>query len=189
MTDRRDQIADAAITTLARDGSRGLTHRAVDRTAGLPEGSSSYYFRTRHALLAATVTRLAALDSDDLAPVTPMPERVDAALLATALTALVERSTTVNRERALARYELSLEAARRPELRAELVAVGERYRALASALLAAAGAPAPERQGRSLVAFVDGLVFDRVAGAGRVPPDPGDTRRSIDELLAGVLAR
>jgi DNA-binding transcriptional regulator YbjK len=44
---RRALIADAAISTLARDGMRGLTHRAVDRTAGLPEGSASYYFRTR----------------------------------------------------------------------------------------------------------------------------------------------
>ena len=41
---RRALIADAAISTLARDGMRGLTHRAVDRAAGLPEGSASYYF-------------------------------------------------------------------------------------------------------------------------------------------------
>ena len=47
---RRAEIADAAISTLARDGMRGLTHRAVDRAAGLPEGSASYYFRTRQAL-------------------------------------------------------------------------------------------------------------------------------------------
>ena len=64
---RRAEIADAAITTLARDGMRGLTHRAVDRTAGLPEGSASYYFRTRQALLKATVDRLAELDSTDMA--------------------------------------------------------------------------------------------------------------------------
>ena len=32
---RRAEIADAAIATLARDGMRGLTHRAVDRAAGL----------------------------------------------------------------------------------------------------------------------------------------------------------
>src|SRR5512133_616737 len=63
---RRAEIADAAISTLARDGMRGLTHRAVDRTAGLPEGSASYYFRTRQALLQATVERLAELTSADI---------------------------------------------------------------------------------------------------------------------------
>ena len=70
---RRAEIADAAISTLARDGMRGLTHRAVDRAAGLPEGSASYYFRTRQALLQATVERLAELDSTDMPPGTDMP--------------------------------------------------------------------------------------------------------------------
>src|ERR1051326_7175822 len=63
---RRALIADAAISTLARDGMRGLTHRAVDRAAGLPEGSASYYFRPRQALLRATVERLAELTSTDM---------------------------------------------------------------------------------------------------------------------------
>lgn len=53
LTPRRREILAAATTVLARQGSRGLTHRAVDREAGLPEGSSSAYFRTRDALLQA----------------------------------------------------------------------------------------------------------------------------------------
>src|SRR5262249_26557192 len=70
---RRAELADAAIATLARDGMRGLTHRAVDRAAGLPEGSASYYFRTRQALLKATVERLAELDSAEMLPSTSLP--------------------------------------------------------------------------------------------------------------------
>lgn len=35
---------------IARDGVRALTHRAVDREAGLSAGSSSYYVPTRKAL-------------------------------------------------------------------------------------------------------------------------------------------
>lgn len=53
LTPRRREILSAATTVLARTGNRGLTHRAVDREAGLPEGSSSAYFRTRDALLGA----------------------------------------------------------------------------------------------------------------------------------------
>ena len=34
-------------------GWRGLTHRAIDRAAGLPEGSSSAYYRSRSALQAS----------------------------------------------------------------------------------------------------------------------------------------
>lgn len=53
LSPRRREILAAATTVLARTGNRGLTHRAVDREAGLPEGSSSAYFRTRDALLGA----------------------------------------------------------------------------------------------------------------------------------------
>ena len=51
LSPRRREILAAATTVLARQGNRGLTHRAVDREAGLSEGSSSAYFRTREALL------------------------------------------------------------------------------------------------------------------------------------------
>ena len=57
---RRALIADAVISTLARDGMRGLTHRAVDRAAGLPEGLP-YHFRTaRHPGMAATLAAISA---------------------------------------------------------------------------------------------------------------------------------
>lgn len=55
-------VADAAVTVLAREGLRGLTHRAVDREAALPQGSTSNCFRTRQDLLAAVVAHLEALD-------------------------------------------------------------------------------------------------------------------------------
>ncbi|SFB01037.1 transcriptional regulator, TetR family [Nocardioides alpinus] len=53
LSPRRREILAAATTVLARQGNRGLTHRAVDREAGLPEGSSSAYYRSRDALLGA----------------------------------------------------------------------------------------------------------------------------------------
>lgn len=56
---RRPLLADAAITILARDGGRGLTHRAVDREAGVPEGTTKNYYATRDAILAAAAHRMA----------------------------------------------------------------------------------------------------------------------------------
>lgn len=53
LSPRRREILAAATAVLAQQGNRGLTHRAVDRQAGLSEGSSSAYFRTREALLGA----------------------------------------------------------------------------------------------------------------------------------------
>ncbi|MCW2736757.1 TetR family transcriptional regulator [Nocardioides sp.] len=53
LSPRRREILAAATTVLARQGNRGLTHRAVDREAGLSEGSSSAYYRSRDALIGA----------------------------------------------------------------------------------------------------------------------------------------
>ncbi|HEY0694282.1 MAG TPA: TetR family transcriptional regulator, partial [Kribbella sp.] len=72
--DRRAAIADAAIRLVATRGLRGLTHRAVDAEAGLPPGSTSYYLRTRDALLTACVNRM--LDHD-AAAVGQMPPTAD----------------------------------------------------------------------------------------------------------------
>ena len=56
--DRRRDLADAGLSVLAREGARGLTHRAVDHEAGVPTGTASNYFRSRDALIAALVERI-----------------------------------------------------------------------------------------------------------------------------------
>jgi DNA-binding transcriptional regulator YbjK len=191
---RRALIADAAISTLARDGMRGLTHRAVDRTAGLPEGSASYYFRTRQALLQATVERLAELTSTDMlgsaamldSTAVPALPSHDLDTLAGMTAALVESWLTTGRERHLARYELSLEATRRPELRQTLVTTGAAIRAVVADRFAAAGVREPHQRAADFAAFIDGLLFDQIAGAGNRELKGPDVRAAIETLLSGV---
>jgi DNA-binding transcriptional regulator YbjK len=185
---RRSEIADAAISTLAREGMRGLTHRAVDRAAGLPEGSASYYFRTRQALLKATVERLAELDSTDMrdSPRLPLPAGQDLDNFAGAAAGIIQSWLTAGRERQLARYELALEATRRPELRQALVASGTSIRAIVASQFAAAGVRQPGQRAADFVAFLDGLVFDQIAGAGARKLTSADLRDAICALLAAV---
>ena len=181
--DRRTTITDAAIATLAANGMRGFTHRAVDRAADLPEGSTSYYFRTREALLAATLDRMAALDMADaghlpgLGGVAGMDELTDL------LTALVKRWVTTARDRTLARYELSLETARRPELRATMERLGGGFRLMAEQFLRAAGADEPERRGRAMVSYIDGLVFHQILQIGAGEFSPAELRAACRDLL------
>ncbi|MDE9367044.1 hypothetical protein PZ938_15615 [Luteipulveratus sp. YIM 133132] len=52
-TARQQTLLAAAVEVVGESGLRGLTHRAVDRQAGLPEGTCSVSFRTRLALLTA----------------------------------------------------------------------------------------------------------------------------------------
>lgn len=171
--ERRVAIADAAIQLVAGRGLRGLTHRAVDAEAGLPAGSTSYYLRTRDALLTACVERL--LERDFAAGVGDMPADVG---LPEMMTGLVVGITEHRAEDMLARYELSLEAVRRPGLRASLVQSGVRLREMLAGALAGYGVPDPEAASWPVAALLDGLMYDRLAGAG--------TSLTADEFAAAV---
>ena len=63
--ERRRDLCDAAIELLAEDGARGLTHLRVDRRAGVADGSTSFYFQTRSALLRGATDRVVQLDVAD----------------------------------------------------------------------------------------------------------------------------
>ncbi|MER6194366.1 TetR family transcriptional regulator [Streptomyces cyaneofuscatus] len=191
LPDRRDLIADAAISTVASAGLRGLTHRAVDTAAGLPAGSTSYYFRTRSALISACYLRLAELTVADVDRWQGKYGGPDPDSAAEALAVLLHHWLTVGRDRQLARFELSLEATRRPELRADLEAAGLAARSRATTLLAALGAPRPAQAADLLVAWTDGLLYDRLAGApaaSRPAPDVTELIPVVRRMLAAVLA-
>ncbi|MEU4353881.1 TetR/AcrR family transcriptional regulator [Streptomyces virginiae] len=196
--DRRTLIADTAIGLVAAAGLRGLTHRAVDAAAGLPAGSTSYYFRTRTALIGACYQRLAELDLADVddgsPPGTAVPALPGAApdreAVAAAMAGLLHRWLTVGRERQLARFELSLEAARNPDLEADLHRAGQGARARAAGIVAALGSARPEEAAELLVAWTEGLLYDRLAGAlarSRPAPDLAELTAVARRMLAAVL--
>jgi len=169
MTGRRTEILDGALTVLAEQGMRGLTHRAVDAAAGLPAGSTSYYFRSRNALVAGCVQRLLERDLEEDVPAAEAAVAGGPGLLTEALTAIGVRMATTERRRTLARYELSLAAVRDPALRAELVRGGDTIRARGAALLAGAGAEDPDGAAAEVAAVLDGLVYTALV---RGPAEP-----------------
>src|SRR6478736_3566421 len=93
--ERRRSLADAGLGVLAREGSRGLTHRAIDEAAGAPTGTTSNYFRSREALIAGLVERigerLAPTEEDLARRAVETPNR---ALFADYLRDIVRRLTT-----------------------------------------------------------------------------------------------
>ncbi|MFF3847953.1 TetR/AcrR family transcriptional regulator [Streptomyces sp. NPDC002328] len=185
---RADLVADTALALLAERGMRGLTHRAVDEAARLPQGSTSNLARTRQALLELAVRRLADREARALA-LHEMPDpRFGRAAVVDALALATHRALTRDRELTLARYELALEATRRPELRAHFDAAGGRFREQLAALVTALGSTAPERHVLSLVAWADGLMFSCVAGSfGARIPSLDEVRTGLRELLEGML--
>lgn len=186
--DRQAAIADAAIHLVATRGLRGLTHRAVDTEAGLPPGSTSYYLRTRAALLTACVNRMLARD------LAAQPGTTDASPppaddLAELIVGMVLRLVRERADDQVARYELSLEASRQPELRDAIDQGGRQLRETLAGMLTALGIPDAERVAWPVAAMLDGLLYDRVAGTGRtLSPTDFETgvRRGVTALLSGL---
>lgn len=61
-------IADAAIRLLAENGSRSLSHRRVDKEAGLPVGSTVHHAPTRNDLLLLAARRLSEITQEEMKP-------------------------------------------------------------------------------------------------------------------------
>ncbi|MFE4218260.1 TetR/AcrR family transcriptional regulator [Streptomyces sp. NPDC056844] len=184
---RAELIADAALALLAERGMRGLTHRAVDERAGLPQGSTSNHARTREALLEAAVRRLAELEARVLAP-GELLTRADPDGAAAGLARALHRYLTGSTDLLVCRYELALEATRRPALRAFYDEAGRRFREPLVALMTAAGSAEPERHALSVVAWAEGMMFACAVGSyHRAVPTEQELRTGCAELLRGML--
>ncbi|MET9426779.1 MULTISPECIES: TetR family transcriptional regulator C-terminal domain-containing protein [unclassified Streptomyces] len=186
--DRRTVLADAALSVLADGGMRALTHRAVDAAAGLPTGTTSAYLRTRKALLTALAVRLVELDQTELgeaAESAPLRPEADPDELAEALARFSEaRLTGEGRRRTLARYACTVESVYHPELREVLVPRENAARDAVRAVLAAHGVADPDGRTVTLLACVDGLVFERLTGPAA---DAGGLRDEIRALVDAAL--
>jgi hypothetical protein len=210
---RKRQVGDAAIAVLAEHGARGLTHRAVDQAAGLPAGTTSNYARTRAALLTLALIRIAELDAAEagggpghlsesrysgsglsgsgiagsvISGSEVSSAGISGAGLADGLAMVLDRWITDPgaRRRVLARFELALEATRRPELRAAYDEMGQGFRFEAVRLLAASGSADPERDAWTVIAWMEGTAFYALAGAGATAAPARDVLRA---QLAGLL--
>lgn len=181
---RRTLLADAGIAVLAREGSRGLTHRAIDAEAGVPIGTTSNYFRSRQALVAGIFERIGAR-------LAPAPEDIEARAEAQPSRELfadyirdIVRRLLAQRDVTVALFELRLEAARNPELAASL---SEWQRAGFDGDVAfneAAGLPGGRREVALFHYAIDGLIFDQLTS----PIAPGTpTDEVVDALVAGLL--
>ncbi len=181
---RRSELADAGLRILAKEGARGLTHRAVDDEAGVPKGTTSNYFRSRGDIIAGLIERIGERLAPDpevhapLAAQAPSPE-----LFADYMRDIVARLLG-NRDVTLALFELRLEASRRPEIRDVLGSWQRSNFCDDVAFNLAAGLPGGAQEVALFHYAIDGLLLDRLTN----PIDPEtSTDEIVDSLVAGLL--
>lgn len=157
---RRRQLLDAALHVIADDGLRGLTHRAVDRRAGLPEGSCSAYWRTRaalHGALTGYVAESLLGDVDELAERLRTECEGDQESIDAALSLFLHWLD--QRELLVARLELSMAATRDSGLAALLADHRSRLVTLVEGIMATSGKGYARDRAETLVASYDGVLL------------------------------
>ncbi|WP_329410628.1 hypothetical protein OG563_47985 [Nocardia vinacea] len=159
MGSHKDVIGSAAITVLATEGSRGFTHRAVDKQAGVPEGTTSRYARTRAALLLFTAEAMFDIDARQAAEA--LTGHDTGPLTAEEATDIIVRAAGIllqAPERYKARLELQLEAVRTPQLRQYFERARSAFVEALTDVLTRAGEAHAHDRADGLVAAVDGIL-------------------------------
>ena len=170
--DRRDRIIDACLEVIARFGVAGTSHRKVAAAAGVPLGSTTYYFDGMDDLLNEAFSRFATTVSDRFAQ--RMAAAVDTAAARTAVSAIILEDVFGDDRELVLSHELYTLAAREPRFRAITSAWMERSRA------------ALERHfdpgtARLLDALIEGLTIHRALDA-----HARDPREVADEVAQAV---
>jgi TetR/AcrR family transcriptional regulator, regulator of biofilm formation and stress response len=154
---RREQILDATLRVIGRSGRESVTHRAVAEEAGVPLGSTTYYFDSRDDLLRQALEHVAAHEveryghlGEELRAVKTPRELADR--LISELVAAAE-----DRIAYIAEYELWLEAGRRPELREAAQGWCDAEQRSVAGALEALGSSDPRADASLIVAALDGL--------------------------------
>ncbi len=164
MTTRRELLCDTVISVLAAEGGRGLTHRAVDRAAGVPEGTTKNYFPSRESLLQAAAGRMTELHGEAVARLSATtPEDISPAEVAELYPALLRRAVAGDPTQLLAMAELYLEAVRRPALREALGRMVVSNAEAGARLHRAAGLPSSARDAGLLDAYFLGVAVSLLA--------------------------
>ena len=161
--DRRDAIIQATVALIMREGLGAVSHRTIAREAGVPLGATTYYFASKTELLRDA---LDVLVDDEIALLQEAADRVqgtpvDIDVIADTLVKVCGSQLGLGPK--LARFEVFIEAARRPALRPIIARRTDALCRLAIIGLQELGAPDPEDRAAALVAAIDGTLLQELA--------------------------
>lgn len=163
LSPRMHLILESATKVVAAGGMRGLTHRAVDAEAGLSQGSTSGYLRTRLALVSALAEYIAAglIDSVEALAGEQQAGESDATVVEHALDLFA--GWLREPEALLAKAELAQEAMRQPEVAQALAPARERIEGIVAQILVRTGVDDVQTSAQAIVAAMEGVLTSALA--------------------------
>lgn len=158
LSPRMQRILEAATRVVAARGMRGLTHRAVDAEAGLPQGSTSGYLRTRMALVTALTEFIAAglIDSVEVLAGQQQAGEDDEAVIENALD--VFAGWLREPDALIAKAELAREVAREPEIAAAMEPARARIEGIVGRILTLAEVDDVPTAAQAIIAAMEGVL-------------------------------
>jgi TetR/AcrR family transcriptional regulator, regulator of biofilm formation and stress response len=182
---RREQILEAALRVIGRAGVQAVTHRAVAEEAGVPLGSTTYYFDSRDDLIQQALEYVAASEverygkrAEDLRTV-KSPRQLADRLIDELVAAAQDRIAYI------AEYELWLEAGRGPELREAAQNWCDAEQLSVAGAMEALGSTDPRADASLVVAAIDGL-GERVLAR---EDDPAEAAKEFRPELRRLIER
>lgn len=180
---------------LAEDGPRGLSHLKVDRRAEVPDGTTSFYYRTRTALLHGVADQLVRYDAEAFTDAFETAPLDDGAVIAAQLARqILSIRDEPQLSRTRARLELTLLSRNDPVISANFQQIGESMRALVERLVVAVQTGTRPLD-RSLldeqVSVVLSYLGGRILAFANGSPEPltcEDISRQFRAVIRGVAA-
>jgi DNA-binding transcriptional regulator YbjK len=181
---RRRAILEAARRVVARGGTDSLTHRSVAAEAGVPLGSTTYYFESREALLHETF-----LSHVDLvySALSSLAQRFRLETGAGIVEFLIEFERCVLLDPTLipVEYEFIVAAGRNPALAAEVNAYEHTQTSILAEALERLGAAQAVDAARILMSVVRGYELEGITRSRRVE---ADLRRRLERVVTALIA-
>ncbi|MBM3141339.1 MAG: TetR family transcriptional regulator, partial [Chloroflexi bacterium] len=180
---KRRSILDAVLRVVADGGAEAVTHRRVAAEAGVPLGSTTYYFASRDDLLREAFRRHAAAVYEAIDAIADGVDLRTPADVVGFLMAMVRRELE-DRSLIVVEYELIVRAARDAVLAREVAAYERNLGARLAEGLERLGVAQSLDAARTLIALVRGFEIDCLT---RAAPPLGTLRARL-ELVLGALA-
>jgi DNA-binding transcriptional regulator YbjK len=187
--EREEQLLEALLRIVAREGLAAVSHRSVAAEAGIPTGSVSYYFPKRIDLVRGAFSFLARRQLERIEAI-----EVDGGT-GESLEAIADFATRValgelradSIASAASEFELILAIGRDPDLAPEYRAFQERLVAIQERVARRVGSRHPARDGRIVQAFLRGVQIEALASRPEDRPGPKVLREDLLHLLRALV--
>ena len=196
---RRKEILDAALRIVAREGIRGVKHRAVAKEAKVPLASTTYYFKDIEELISDAFMLFAEknlqlldlfygelhrlvtnYDLDEIQSKPEVKERFIAGLVEMGL-GYIKAQVKFRKQEVLAEMAFLLEAVRDERLKPLAREFREVWYSRLTDFLVLTKTPAPKEDAMLIISAVQGLLYEGIINDGEV--DDNKTRATLSRAI------